>query len=232
LILLETKKTKKLNTMKKTLTMLAVVGTAFVSFGQGHVNFANTSGSQNVSTNTTQNYLGVAVSGGASGLVSGSGAAPSGYYYALLIQSWDGVSATKTATFANLFTSGWTYSGVTGLNGLGAGRIAGGSDATTTAGNALGALNQFAVVGWSANLGTTWASVSSALQAGTLASTGVMGISSTGTGTGIVSPPEAIFGGTGITSPFTLYSTAVPEPTTMALIALGGASLVLFRRRK
>jgi hypothetical protein len=220
--------------MKKTILALAVAAIGVSAFGQGHVNYSNNSTTR-VSTNDTVNYKGTALVGGSTGLTYGSGTAPSGFYYALLAQSYAG-GATVNATLANVLTGGWTYTGVTAINGLAGGSISGGADTTTTAGMPLGAQNQFVVVGWSANLGiTTWAGYSAALAANNFTAGGFTGISAVGTGLGNASPPEAIFSGTGIITPFTMFSTTVtpvPEPTTLALAGLGGAALLLFRRRK
>jgi hypothetical protein len=209
------------------VSILSVLVTA--TFGQGSVNFANVSGAQNVSTN-----WGV-LSPGTSGLVSGSGIAPLGYYYALLAQPYAGSGPTVDSTLASLLSDGWIYTGVTGSNALGAGRIAGGANSLTTAGMPVGDPNQFIVVGWSSSAGTTWAVVSTELESGDFFPTGnniFIGVSSVGTGVGVDSPPEAIFGGTGgIQTGFNLYP-VIPEPATFALAGLGGLALLAFRRRK
>jgi hypothetical protein len=175
------------------------------------------------------------IPGGTTGLASGSGAAPSGYYYALLGQLYTGTLVNST--YATLLTDGWSYSGDTGVNGLSAGRIAGGANFQTTAGFAVGVNNQFIIAGWSSNLGTTWAAVSAQLASGVWTPSGVapgfFGVSSVGTGLGSASPPEAILNVAGaITTGFTLYAVPVPEPATFALAGLGGLALLAFRRRK
>jgi hypothetical protein len=222
--------------MKKLIVTLALGGGMVASsYAQGLVNFANTAVSD-VYTNSTQNYLGTTLLNGATGLTTGSTTAPNSYYYALLVQTYSGTLVTST--LANVLTSGWTYTGLTAVNALGYGRLGGGISAQTAAGtDAAGVANQFIVVGWSASLGTSWAVVSQLLatEYSSLPTGGYIGISATGTGTGQTTSSETLFGtaGTGILSTIELYSTTqVPEPGTLALAALGGASLLLFRRKK
>lgn len=223
--------------MKKIVLMLAIGGMAASSFGQGLVALVNGAAS-NVSTNSTLNYLGESLPGGSIGLTTGSTAAPNGYYYALLMQPYGGSGATVSSTVQNILTSGWTFAGIQGVNALGAGRFGGGASASTTAGDpTVGSPpNQFLVVGWSAGLGNSWGSITSALGLGGsgLAAGNFIGVSATGSGVGSSLVAEILFSGaTGITSPITLFSTnPVPEPGTLALMALGSASLLLFRRKK
>jgi hypothetical protein len=228
--------------MKKIAILLAIGGfTATNLFGQGAVNFSNSSGSQNVSTNNINGinqdgtaYGATGIAGATSGLVATSTTAPNGYFYALLMQAYSGSGPTVTASLSGLLSENWTYTGLTGVNGLGAGRISGGNPATTTAGDTLGAANQFIVVAWSAVEGNTWAAFSTALQNQALVVGGYVGLTTVGTGVGSTSPVETLFGGgTGIQGPTTMNIVVpTPEPSTMALAALGGASLLLFRRRK
>src|ERR1039458_5236283 len=141
--------------MKKLALILTLSGIVATSFGQGFVQFANTSGSQNVSTNTTLNIFGNATGSGSIGLVSGSSTAPSVYYYALLAHPYFGSGPTVATAISNLLTTGWTYTGVIANQALGAGRIAGGANTATTAGMPVTApqvYNQFLVVGWSSTL--------------------------------------------------------------------------------
>jgi len=229
--------------MKKIATVLALGAAVVTSFGQGYVDFANTSGSQNFSTNAATSITGASTGLSGTGLTSGSGVAPSGYYFALLMQSYSGSGATVNSTLANVMTGGWSFSGALGNNVLGAGRIGGGAAAATTAGDVIAGANQFLIVGWSASLGTTWSAIANELtsydNSGSWSGpAGYLGISTTGTGVGQANTsPEILFGGaTGIQGPTTLFATGsatvVPEPTTMALAGLGAGALLLFRRRK
>ena len=101
------------------------------------------------------------------------------------------------------------------------------------------------LVGWSANLGNTWTAALAALNGGTFAAGSFFGESNSGyltTASTATSPGAAVFGsvansfGTPIqslnTQLFLLPTAVVPEPGTMALAAIGGLSLLAFRRKK
>ena len=218
--------------MKKNIVALSILVASLSTYAQGYINFANTSGSQNVSTNAALNIFGQSTGNSGSGLTTGSSSAPSAYIYALLFQSYSGSGPTVAASFSSLLSSGWLFSGAYATNVLGAGRLGGGATAVASQMSA-GVANQFVTIGWSANLGN-WTSVSNSIQTGVWSTPGYVGLSGVGTGIGGTSQSsEIIFGGsTGIQSPFSLFATPVPEPGTLALAALGGASLLLFRRRK
>ena len=217
--------------------MLILSGLAAPSFGQSFVNFAN-SPSTRVSTNSSFFINGGPTRSGASGLVNSSLIEPSGYHYALLAQFYAGSGPTVNSTFTSLLSDNWIYTGALGNNNLAAGGIAGGANTQTTAGMPVGDANQFIVVGWSSNLGTTWNTFSTRLASDDWVTAndafGFLGISPVGTGVGVDSGdiPELLFGGpSGIQTGFSLFLTPIPEPTTMALAGLAGLSLLLFRRR-
>jgi len=102
------------------------------------------------------------------------------------------------------------------------------------------------LVGWSANLGSDWATVSNNLANWSVAQTTIQGQAFFGetsfgyrVGNTSPAPGAAIFAsaadanGLPIFSLNTqLYLLPVPEPTSLALAGLGGLSLLLFRRRK
>ena len=111
-----------------------------------------------------------------------------------------------------------------------------------------GTTNYIILVGWSANLGTSWSAAQTALNTpatlAALTTPAYFGISAVGaitTLSTLTSPGANVFGaataqGTPIngslnTQLYLVPTTPVPEPGTMALAALGGASLLLFRRR-
>lgn len=226
--------------MKKVLLTSALLGFVASTFAQGYLNYGNGS-TTTVSTNNTQNYLGQSLGGTASGVTSGSGVAPQGYYYALLYQSYSGTTAANNIT--SLASEGWSFGGIYATNALAGGRFTGGTDVAVN-GTTAGGNYQFVVVGWSASEtslgsgGPNWSTIASDLTTGNWADlNGYVGVSSVGIINGIAGQPPAtassLFGASpGIVSPFTLYSVSVPEPGTMALAALGGASLLLFRRKK
>jgi hypothetical protein len=244
--------------MKKILTLAATLGlSASVVWGQGTVIFNNTSATYAVSTNTaTSIFAGGNQQGGTSGK---TGTAANGFYYTLLVQSYTG---SLSASATNITGYGWSQATINGTStGIGgtnqtiptfAGGINGngGSGGVAVSGWALptgstydtAGRDYYLIVGWSANLGSTWGAVQSQLASG-WTSTGFFGVSALGNAyAGGANSLNAVnlFGVTagapgGLTSGFTLFSVApsvVPEPGTMALAALGGASLLLFRRRK
>jgi hypothetical protein len=107
------------------------------------------------------------------------------------------------------------------------------------------------LVGWSADLGSSWTSVSNLLEAASQGNNaplqaqlagqqGFFGVTSTGyTASGSSNPGATLFAtaanaqGLPILSLNTqLYLVPVPEPTTLALAGLGGLSLLLFRRQR
>jgi hypothetical protein len=191
--------------MKKLAAMLCLSVMATGAFAQGLVNFAN-----NPQTLVSANI------GGNVAAING----PSGsYYFALL------TSATPAGPFT--FT---TLMGTNLVNSTG-GRFSGGNGVQVP-NWAPGTTMNYEVAGWDASLGSTfnpaWLTVAPA--------TGLFGISAVGSGVaggGAQSLPTLLlFGGTGITSGFSLTGTSVPEPSSMALAGSGAAALLSFRRRK
>jgi len=238
--------------MKKLIIIAAmfVSGAVTLTHAQGTI-FANNSNGTKISTNSV-------VGGAATGLTSGT---IGGFYYALFASASSTTINGSTAAYAGYSGSGdthyafndagWTLqlnggtaNGVTPgafmTNTATAGRYAitspntdGAFTSQTIAGGSAG---YFAVIGWSSNLGSTLAQAIATLNAGTVA--GFIGQSAVS--------GQLTLGTLGSTSPTALYGasspniqgftlglvTSTPEPGTMALAALGGASLLLFRRRK
>jgi len=239
--------------MKKLATILSLVATSSLLYGQGSVVF--NSNNLGVLTNTTA--VSVFNPGGSpvGNAASGKTAAFSSFNYALFVQTYTGTTPGST----NPLTSGWTlatsggapFQGTNGPSGLAVSGILGLGSA---AGAGIDGLSQptggsytdagrdyFMIAGWSSNLGTTWAQVSSQLQNGFASGpVGFFGVSTIGVTYGAgafsLSPNSLFVVSAQVTTPvsaFTLYQvTPVPEPTTMALAGLGGLSLLLFRRRK
>ena len=142
--------------------------------------------------------------------------------------------------------SGYTDGPGYGVNGTSAGQFASlyidPSQGATLVPFTSGA--QFVVIGWSANIGSTWQAVQTYLNNPTV--NGWVGESIV---SGAITPgnpnaappglPTALFGGNstanvlhGFTLGMVSGSVVVPEPTTLAVMGLGGLSLLLFRRRK
>ena len=239
--------------MKKLIAVLAaVVGITSLSYGQGTVSLNNGSSAFFVTTNT-----GTGVSGNA-----GTGAGSYYYALLVSSYGGATPTAVSTTGGANQFSStvgsAWTFSGIMGTNNsLTKGGItspaasvmaAGIWDGPTTASYSTGTIRYYEVLGWSANEGASWGVISNSIATGSWAVTGVgswfgvsaIGFNSSGGGTG-GQPTVSIFttsaatgiSGSGLTAPLVLSPvTPTPEPGTMALAALGGASLLLFRRRK
>jgi hypothetical protein len=179
-----------------------------------------------------------------SGVVGNAGTGSSSYYYAVLDSTAGSAPSTSQSALGN--SSIWTYSGIFAPN---APLTKGGINApsTTTALNwaapsgstySTAGDDYFVIVGWSAIEGNSWSTVSTELENGSLVAGGFFGVSPVAqdyAGGGAASLPTVNLWGTGatgqgLTSGFDLY--AVPEPTTLALSALGGLSLLAFRRKK
>ena len=211
--------------MKKLLTILALAGSVTLGYSQGTVAFGSLNAAFAISTNNPN-------PGGTFGKTA---TASGGYYYALLTQTYTGAASTTIGT--NPLNT-WSFAATATNSTILAGAVSGGSPAI--AGWVPGTTEYVEVVGWSASLGTTWAQVLGELQSGTWSANGYYGTSAVGyiasggvvTG-GQASPAAPLFTPTGIPSGFDLnYVTSVPEPTTVALIGLGGLGLAMIRRRK
>jgi len=226
--------------MKKVLTIVAVGLLAVSSsFAQGTVNFAG--GTTKVSTSATL--------GGAGTLIAGNTSSTPNYYFALFFSTTTANVNGSTAALGGSTTGyafqttgqGWTFSQDYATNTTTAGRfssaVADANGITTVSGLAGGAAAYFTVVGWSSNIGSTVANLQSFL-AGTEQVTGtayvgesaVSGLITTGAGLGT---PAALFGAAPAIPGWQLVTTvATPEPSSIALGAMGVASLLAFRRKK
>jgi len=229
-----------------TACALAVTGSAFA---QGAVNWGAISfTSMTAQTNSTvfsPLFGGGATGGGTVGNAGGNAANAynGGYYYELLVGAvWNGSAQASPATVGAL--SSWTDSGLAATNSGNAGRlqVLNANTAATVNSMSSSVSNSIMMVGWSANLGTTWAAALASLNApGNIVGQGFFGVSTVGFIEAAALPAAQgnnVFGaaqtyGTPIISLNTqLDLVPTPEPGTLALAALGGASLLLFRRKK
>lgn len=221
--------------MKKILAILSLAAVTTLCNAQGNIYFYSFSGMQ---TNTAKSsFIGGTESGGAGGVTM---SAAGSYYYTLLLSSTDpGSTDPLTAGWTQAIYSNTTSTVTSPFSGNNYPGIAGafegpnGTASTTIANWGAGVSDYFMVVGWSANLGSDWATVSAELAGDSWVTQGYFGVSSEGhlaSGLGGTSPATSLIGGgPGQVGVFTLY--AVPEPTTLALAGLGGMALLAFRRK-
>jgi hypothetical protein len=173
----------------------------------------------------------------------------------VLTAAYPGTGAPSTNIANSSVLSQWTFTGVQAANnGLTKGGI--GNPGTTSTGTTwaapagatydTGTIQYYLIVGWSAIEGTTWSQVAnlingSGLKAGGYFGTSLAAYNYSGGGPSSLAavnllnaPGQTGLAGAGLPSGFqlNLVTTPVPEPGTMALTALGGVSLLLFRRRK
>jgi hypothetical protein len=229
--------------MKKTLLLaLATAGFAIHSFGQGQLVFANSAtASTHIWTNATASTT---VGTGAQIGTAGS------YVFALFYSATtnSGTSAGVSATATPWNTSGWTLvdTGGYATNSASAGRLSGIAVSSISA-LAAGTYANLEAVGWNTQGGTintltdfeTAYANALGLPQGTVSGLmyGNSSVASILLGNGVAPLNSNLFGTnpgqiTGFTLGNVLGTAVVPEPTTLALAGLSGASLLLFRRRK
>jgi len=234
--------------MKKlVLTAVCALATAGAAFAQGTVTW-NTIVPTAMSAQTNSTVYSPLFGGGSTGAgaigATALGTAGASYYYELLYTSFSGTQATISSLSSLL---AWNDSGLEATNNASgtAGRVSVINPSTQAVVPwAAGTTDSIVLVGWSADLGSTWGVVSNELATGTFGTVlagqeGFLGVSTTGyTATGSGNPGAAVFGavtaqGLPIVSVNTqLFLLPVPEPTTLALAGLGGLSLLLFRRQR
>jgi len=236
--------------MKKILTTLAITGLTVAAFAQGTVSWTGVAGNYIAQTNSTAYsslYGGGATGSGSIGATTGS--ANTLFYYELLTSA--SLNTPPTAVSGAGSLSSWLDTGLEAQNGAGSnGRILQLNSGTAVVANnwPIGAVQNLIMVGWSANLGTTWATALGNLQNWAAAQATIVGPAYFGIGSSVGSlasnpgnPGVTVFGtgagqiNNGASAPnqlFLLPVSAVPEPGTMALAGLGGLSLLAFRRKK
>jgi hypothetical protein len=231
--------------MKKlALTSILALGMTGAVFAQGEINWGSISFTFfTAQTNTTQLSPLTGLGGGAAltgGSVGNTVAAANSFYYELLYNT----SATQVSSPTTLAAlDGWLDTGLEGVNNSSsAGRALPTNGGTTEGTVPFTAESSLMLVGWSANLGSTWATASSVLNSpnalASVVGTAFFGETTTGfitPGPNGIAPGATVFGtGTGqikdLLTP--LYPVSVPEPTTLALGAMGVASLLALRRKK
>jgi len=210
--------------MKKIFSLFAVLGVVTVGYSQGTVSTTTASATYSISTNSTS-------IGGTLGKTYGTTVDTGGQSYDyVLLYSASAEPAVAAGSSAGI-VSDWSI-GPTEINGGGPGTITGNGSATM---GAAATTYYIELVGWSTGLGTTFQSIESELESDSTSIAGqFLGFSSIGQVTTATSPAPGttIFAPTGIPSGFDLNPVPTPEPTTLALSALGGLSLLAFRRKK
>lgn len=221
--------------MKKIILSIGIVAGTLSSFAQGYVT-ATEGGTYSNQTNNTVLTSGWTGGLAGSGNLGATATTTSGGAYNICLLTTAGTAVTTLFGDATLATD-WSNTGLQGANNTFAGRLNIGSG--LQAANApVGVTQSWMLVAWSSNLGT-WSQVESALASGSFTQAGYVGWSLVGTGAAGAAAPSLPLSITGaataapiIGGSISLLAVPVPEPSTMALAALGGASLLLFRRRK
>jgi len=218
--------------MKKTLTIIGLAAlTVAASYGQGYISYGGfLNGIKN-------NYTTPGTPVNTAGLYVQLFFAPSGSSSVSTIAASSTTAANyTTATAWSLITGDSTFASVNGAGGTGtvANGITtgnGGFAATTFAAANLtaGVTYKFYEVAWYAGAGGTDTTIALASAAGDYV--GWSQVFNYTTTASTVPPPTAM--SSALVGNFVVGGTIAPapEPGTMALAALGGASLLLFRRR-
>jgi hypothetical protein len=212
--------------LKAAALVASLLASESAGFSQGYVAFANSTSSR-FSTN------GFNTAGGG-GVGVAPAAPPGAYYFELLV-------APTNQTTINGSLTGWTDTGVTGTNTSVAGIMATASLGCLIPGYGATATANFAVLGWSGNIGpnfsqalAAWNNGEPQYNYGVTSGIAFMGLSTVAKNVALApqgGPYNNVWGASsaGLIQGMVL-SPSAPEPGSLALIGLG--ALVLFRRRK
>jgi hypothetical protein len=221
--------------MRKILLSLFLGLAGCSAWAQGTVILQNSSANFFISTNVF-------------GTIGVTTKAANGFFYAVLTSPYGGAAPS-----ANPLDSAWsgavltgvnfavTAGGISGQGGTG-GAAAAGWGAPTGPQYTDGTEKYFIIVGWSSNLGTSWATMAANLASGwatpwtenAFFGESAIGYGFSGGGPNAL-PATSLFGVSaampgGLTSGHTLFF--IPEPSTFALAGLGGLALLLLRRSR
>jgi hypothetical protein len=241
--------------MKKlTALLLCLFAMNAVSFAGGPVFWSNISftamtAQTNTSTYSTFGDLpGFSPGGGSIGAANGHPPSGPAFFWELLYAPYQGFQLTTPTTMAQMNSQGWKSSGLLATNSVINGRLTpvNGNTAATVPWNA-GETNSIMMVGWSANMGVSWLTVSNELAhwdvsgpSLSVSSPMFFGVSETGYIEAFNSNPGAIVfanspNATGLpifslnTQLFQIVST--PEPSSVVLGMWGSIGLLVARRR-
>jgi hypothetical protein len=234
--------------MKKlVLTSVCTLAVAGAALAQGTVSWSGPSFSAYTTQTNSQTFSplfgGGSTGSGAVGLTAPTSAGGA-FYFELLYTAYNGSGGSLTAQPSTLSQlASWTDSGLEGTQGTVAGRNSVSvANAAQVVNWANGTTDSVMLVEWSANLGTTWANALAALTADVtpnafvgLSQTGFINpsTSTTAGATLFGSSPNGVNGQPIGNSTLTqLYLVPVPEPSTIAMAAFGGLSLLALRRKK
>ena len=239
--------------MKKlTLTIVCALAVTGAALAQGTLmwsSFVPTAITAQTNATVCSPLFGGGSTGG--GTVGATAGGATAFYYELLYNTAFTGSQIASPTLAALTDGSWIDSGLEATNTGIAGRILPIAPSTQASvagwaggiGSLGGKTNNIVLVGWSANLGTSWSVVSGELANwgfNPLFPNAYFGESTTGYLVPNQGNPgctvfvtTATLNGLPINSVNTqLYLLPTPEPSTIALAGLGGFTLLLFRRRK
>jgi len=231
--------------MKKLVLTTACALVAGASFAQGTVNWSSISpnGLTFTTNTTTLSYLSTGAQLPAAQATGVASSTAGSYYYELLYQNSGSTGAATAAPTTLAALDSWVDTGIEALNGT-TGKVlptVANETSLSVPGTTSGGSYSFIVVGWSANLGTTWSAVSSVLNSPSQLAA-VVGVPLFGESTTAFAPlgtgnPGATLIGTAageiksLNTPLEPIASA-PEPTTIALGVMGAASLMALRRKK